>query len=205
MTRDVLLKYLQENEGDYIHFNRGEKDITSAYGIYRYAHPKASIFAWYKQLRKQYGIGSLKKKKNRKKLNEIISTKPFYKEIEKDLAYDFYMNNLLNHTVLSNLDKHSGLTYASIAINGGRKRGIKALQYALSRVAREDISIDGKVGPQTIMALKGIKGNYVYLNNYMIEYMLRFYDRLVRSKPKKYARYKKGWYNRMNKLKVRIG
>lgn len=198
------MDYLAKYEGDYVHMNRTEKDITSAYGIYRYAFPKADIFEWYECIAITHNISTnFKIKRNRKKLNELIKTEPYYKEIERDLAFDFYTKKFVNPTVANILDDKSALTYFSISVNGGKKTGAKALQYAIARHG-VDIVEDGKIGHKTIDALKRLVGRNDYdtmqFNTYMIWYMRGFYARLIKRNPNKYAMYKRGWDNRLRGL-----
>lgn len=202
----IIMEYLKIWEGDYIHYNRGEKSITSAYGIYKYENPKAQIFRWYKQLRKQHGIGSLKYKENRKILNHVIASDKNLREMQKDLAFNFYSKNYINSKVAYMLPSYATLTYFSISVNGGIRRGNKAIQYAISRYGGKKIQIDGKIGQKTLEALYRITNakyfNGKKFNNLMARYLKRYYKKLINNNPQKYKRYARGWYRRADALYV---
>ena len=53
-----LMDYLAEAESDKIHYNVGEKDITTMYGIYRVQHPKAAIFKRIDEVAQLAGVTS---------------------------------------------------------------------------------------------------------------------------------------------------
>ena len=119
------------------------------------------------------------------------------------MAWAFYENTFVNHSVVELLDDNASLTYFSISVNGGKKRGNKALQYALASLGYS-LTNDGIIGRHTMRALETVAnhGEVFRLNNLMVEYMRAFYDGLIARKPHKYARYARGWSSRMDGLMV---
>ena len=197
VNSESIMNYLAKAEGDYIHFNKGEKDITSAYGIYRYSFPNAEIFKFYESL----GLGDLRYPTVRGKVREVIQSDPDLYAKERQLAFDFYIEHFIDPNVVRLLDDKTELTFFSIAVNGGRKRGAKALQSAIRKLGYK-IVVDGIVGARTLTALEDAIQRYgnAPINAGMITYMRGFYERLIKRNPDKYARYTRGWENRMRGL-----
>lgn len=199
-----IMDYLADAEGEHIHFNKTEQDVTSAYGIYRYAHPTAEIFKFYEELLEINGKSNdLRTAPNRRAIKLLMKTYPHLKEEERLLAWDFYANNFMNPTINDLVSDRIEKTFFSLSINGGMKRGYKALQYALDKLHTR-LVIDGKFGMLSLRALREYlkRDNYNEdsLNSLMLEYMQSHYDYLVRVNPRKYARYENGWKNRLEAL-----
>ena len=196
------MDYLAIAEGTHIHFNRTEADITSAYGVYRHAHPRAEIFKWYEHLAQENGL-STNLQKSYKDVNKVIAADKKLQDMEELLAWDFYEKNYMNKTINDLISEKIEKTFFSLAVNGGMQRGYKALQYALGKL-HSPLVIDGKFGHYSMTALIGYLASDSYneekLNTEMLAYMRDFYAYLIDVNPKKYSMYKNGWENRLQAL-----
>ena len=202
IVNNEIMDYLGTAEGTYIHFNRTEKDITSAFGIYRYAHPTAEIFKWYESVAEANGLtGDLRK--DYKELNKFIARKPELLARQKLLAWMFYVDNFMNPIINSLVSDKIEKTFFSLAVNGGMKRAYKAMQSALSKL-QTPIVVDGKFGHNSMEALINYLKNPKYdeadFNDAMLAHMSNFYAYLIENNPNKYARYENGWNNRLKAL-----
>ena len=200
-NKEYLMGYLASAEGTKIHFNRTEETYTTAYGIYKKSFPNSKPIKYVDKLYRKYGLDP-----NNRQHAKIINGKMTIDEKRElyDLAYEFYMEYFMDHRVNRILEakgfKKSHLTLFSLNVNGGMRRGAKALQYALDKLGTPT-KVDGKIGSGTLAALSHVdEADDCILNKYMIEYMRKFYARLILKNPKKFARYKRGWNNRLNKL-----
>jgi len=187
-TRKKIMDYLSRWEGNHLHKNSTEDYITSAYGIYKKSFPDAAIFKFYEQIADELGVSTFDRP-GREVINKFMDANPIYKEVEEDLAWQFYVDNFMGNTILQYLPPKSALSFFSISVNGGKKRANKALQTAVNKVYEEyqvpkHLVVDGIVGKGTKTALKELVGNGLVddniFNQYMLEYMNNFYHYLAK-------------------------
>ena len=187
--KDVIMNYLASVEGDYIHKNATESEITAPYGIYKNAFPTADIFTFIDRIAKNNKLDVIK---DMDKLNKII-TNENYNEV-RNLAWSFYVKEFLDVRLMNGLGPKSGLTVFSNSVNAGKSVGIKSLQYALG------VKEDGIIGSITMTAINKYAKDDDKLNQKLLTYMDDFYHRLVEQNPTKYYVYLDGWMNRLNGL-----
>jgi hypothetical protein len=204
-AKDKILDYLKSAEGDKLHYNSSEKDVTSHLGIYRYAFPKASVWSLYEDLERILGV-SMYTKEGRAAINRYINNNTTIKENLYNLIWDFYTKEFMDEETTKYLGSKSALTFFSLAVNGGKGRAAKLLQKAINDTYEEfqipkKVSVDGVIGMGTRGALKSLVDNGYYddvtFNEYMLNYMASFYMYLIHKNPSKYKRYKNGWRNRL--------
>jgi len=189
-TDKDLFNYLLQAEGKDIHWNKTEKGFTTPLGVYSHLFPNAEPVKYTKQLAKKYGINL-----NNRDPNELSRFNKMLNNEEKQTlykkSYDFLVNKFMDKKVTQYLTPEEKLVYFSLAVNGGKTRGNKAIQSALG------LKTSGKIDNTTIDALKNRKRN---LNSGMLTYMQGFYNTLVNKNPSKYGLYANGWHNRLTTL-----
>lgn len=203
--KNKILNYLSKTEGIYLHYNKGEKTVTSPYGIYLNVNPHADVYKYFiNLLHDNLPEGSKLFKFTLKNLlgnkwtinlfmleykdfiNNLLTYNPKVREYTMDLVYTYYVDHYMVKRILPYLTDKEALSITSIAILTGRRRCITILQKSLN------ISADGVIGNQTVQAIKDrtYTFNDKFLNNVM---------RYLRSLNKK--RYIKGWTNRIDALR----
>ena len=85
----TLLEYLYKAEGNTIHYNKTESDITSPGGIYRYKHPSAKIFTYIDNIANSIDIMVPSKNWTQSDI-EKVNNKLTDKSTINDLVMDFY-------------------------------------------------------------------------------------------------------------------
>jgi len=194
---DRILEYLGRAEGTVIHWNRRESAYTSPYGVYKKSFPNSKIIKYIDSLFKKYALRETPG--NAIKLNYLLSNDE--KEQIRILAYAFYVKHFLDKKLNAIFEEmkfyNSALTFFSNSVNGGKARGVKVLQKALK------LKADGILGKKTRTAVRTFKGSDEILNQLMLAEMYHFYNRLIKNNPKRYARFKRGWYNRLKNLGFR--
>lgn len=211
---EVIIDYLAEAEGIEVHLNKGELDITSMYGIYRFANPHAKIFKELDYLAYKLGIRSKSKDWKHEDLhllNNYIALSPKYTQLFRDLAIEFY-KSYYRGAKLDLFHEDCVIAMASMYANSN-KLSWKSVQYAINTMASNNlieyhrIAEDGKVGSQTMEGLKMCKIacdslDFVGLlfESFMLLGMTAEYSKLVKANPDKYLRFSIGWDNRMKKL-----
>jgi lysozyme family protein len=103
------------------------------------------------------------------------------------------MSTYIIDDAMTVLDKKSSLALFSISVNGGKHRGIKALQSAIKHKRTGRWSEDNQ------HALDRSKKGCLLIDK-LVSYMRNFYKYLIGSRPSKYGRFKNGWENRMKRL-----
>lgn len=213
----VLLKYLSKAEGTQIHFNKGEKDITSMYGVYKYSNPKAKIF---KEIQKLAIKLDLHYDSRNWQEDDLIKINNFINKDEKLvsnfilLAAEFYETYLIKAR-LDMFHKDSVVAMFSMFVNS-RRLAWKSVQYAINTMFKngfidyETLKEDSKVGNKTMLGLE--KCLYVcnhkkhlglLFESYMLLGMSAEYSYLIKKNPKKYNRFSTGWDNRLKELQQR--
>jgi len=187
-----LLNFLADAEGTTMHYNRRtEHSYTTPYGIYKYEHPHAEVVKYIDSLFIKYGLNS-RSYKDVRAINSKFTV--LEKNRIKTLALKFYKENFMDMRIINLVDRHVAITFLSIAINGGKSRGVKSIQKSIGT------AVDGQFGKQSLHALSEYIENHTWkaLNFHMLEYMLYFYSGLIK-RNKKFGVYKNGWYNRLKK------
>ena len=202
-----IIEYLAKAEGDMLHRNKGEGDITSAYGIYRVAHPDANIFKYYDSVAESI---SIYERSNEWTTAEIAKIDEYTdKEKVRELAEDFY-SNYLSGAHLEQFPKGCRLIMYSAYVNSP-KLAWKAVQMSIRNMVNsketfmniQDVSIvDGAYGNKTRIALSNIKDVVypLYLETLIISNMKTLYIRLANNNQDKYFKYLVGWDNRVSAM-----
>lgn len=202
---NYILDLLKGEEGGYIHRNSSEEDITNGYGIYRFQHPKAQVWAYIDNCAKSLGITSPSKTWTQiqiDSINHIINP-----EMDRYYSYVFY-SSFFKNTGLEFSHKLVAPTVISLYTNGNKLYNL-SLQRALNAMIKDGnikcakLVEDGVVGPKTLNVFKEIstKGGNVLnekLKLLILLYAKTYYTNLVASKPNEYLRYAKGWDQRVN-------
>lgn len=195
----LIMNYLSSAEGINIHWNKGENDLTTPYGIYGYAFPKADVVLYVKSLCRKYGYNPTTRNYTALKHVNASLTREERLRIRHE-AWIFYKENFMHpaikETMLKRRAKKSFLSHFSLSVNSGMRRGIKMLQRAIG------VRPDGKAGRQTIAILdkKLITDGDEVVNQKMLCAMLAFYHRLVQRSRAKFGRFLNGWKNRLKGL-----
>ena len=161
------------------------------------AKPNSLATIKVKNLFRKYGL-NYRDRQDAYKLNRHL-TRVELEEL-KDLALELYRDEYIK-----GMDKHlqdypmTFLTFFSNSINGGRSRGVKALQRAVGAI------VDGKAGPNTYRMIKKATERYgdEAINLKSLEYMASFYRMLIRKNKRKFYINRNGWYNRIYRLGYR--
>lgn len=199
----IITKSIKAAEGDKLHRNSSESDITSAYGIYKTAHPTASIFSYYDEVAKELKINTSSKDWKSQDI-ELIQSKVDNSIIYKHVK-DFYSKftpldlNKLPFTVAN--------AYFNIYVNTpkGSNEGLQLTLNAfikLKKIEGEVLKVDGLLGNKTKELLyKAVTliEEREFLLTYLI-YANNYYVDLVVKSPDKYLKYLKGWDNRIDNL-----
>ena len=196
-TITVLENFLYHNEGDTIHYLKGEKGFTTPYGVYSVANPTSKPVLYCKTLYKKYGL-SYRLRRNAYILDTLITNKE--RIILKELAIKFYTPNYLGKMLDAFKDNPKSLiTYFSNSVNTGKARANKFLQHILG------VKEDGKIGKQTLRKLERYKVSHsdTDISNDMLDAVADFYCTLITSRPKRYGRFKRGWLRRIRSIGYR--
>lgn len=167
MTREQkvekFLNMIKKQEGGKLHYNKGETDITTGYGIYRASFPNAKIFNYIDEIAKGLGISNPSNKWNKteiEKVNVKIDSKK-----EDELTEEFYVENYFKKIDIFELPVQMTLAVGSMLVNS-QKLGSKALQMSYNLLLKKfskrypkefsginSISEDGIIGPATAKAV----------------------------------------------------
>lgn len=207
-----------------IHRNPSELDITTRYGIYRYANPKAEVFTYIDSVAKSLGIT--------KPSNQWTTTDFTLIQNKIDFNTELYYTYLFIKTYFSiplktgerlyiNLDKFDSETKKAVISLGWNslKLCVKCLQSTINEFFINNyipgynknniISCDGVYGPGTDKVLNIVLD---YINNQpnkelSIRFFHRFlnnaktyYIRLALGNQNKLLQYLNGWNNRVDNL-----
>ena len=205
---DLLLDYLAKAEGTVLHHLRGEKDVTSPYGIYRYVHPNEEIFKYIDSIANSNGIYGPSKEWTQEDIDVI--NEHLDPVMTRKLANIFY-NNYIKNTPYNMLPYECKLSFFSMYTNS-KTKAIKSIQQSIIDMNKtgsmkfEHMSIvDGYPGAKTNACVEKItKQHDVYLNYYfetlMISNMKDEYIELTLANPERYMKFLNGWKNRMDIL-----
>lgn len=185
---DYIMNYLAIEEGTSIHFNSTEKTFTTPYGVYAYYHRHSKVVKYVKQTADENGFHVITKR-NVKRVDMSFTRQD--KEIIRDLAYKFYMEDYLDMRLFKEMVKlgyvKSLLSTLSLSVNAHPKTGNILLQRALG------VKTDGVIGPITLSHIR--KHTDEQLNRSFLVYAKRFYLGLNTK------RYINGYLNRVKNLK----
>lgn len=204
-----ILNYLADAEGTTVHYNRGEKDITSPYGVYRSQHPNAAIFTYIDEVARSLGNTRSSRRWTRKDIKRINDKLDM--SIIDRLAIEFY-EDFLKSLHLDIFSKESTLAAFSLYTNGPLLMW-KSVQSTINKfdsngwIGYEQQSVDGQYGSKTRNGLIQIQelctrnSTFGYLfEALLISHMQLEYARLAVANPGKYLKYLNGWNNRVTKL-----
>jgi len=193
--KEKIMGYLGAYEGLIVHWNKGETDITTPYGVYGKSFPNSKPILYVQKLAVKHTGHKITKRNLRRiaLLNSRITRSEKLKI--KNLCWEFYLENFMDKRVIPLLDAKSNLSYFSCSVNGGRGRGAKVLQQAVS------VKPDGEIGNVTLRAIRTAKRRNVDINKGILDAMLRFYKYLIRINPIKFRRFRKGWFARIAGLR----
>lgn len=206
---EKLLDSLYGFEGGKLHYNPKEKDITNAYGIYRFSQPKAELWTYIDSLAK--GITTKPSNQWDKATVDAVNAK-IDKVKERELTYKFYKEYFANaHLELF----HEDLVVLIVNLYTNTPLGcIESIQEALNdcyeygifKVSKEEVpEVVGKFGPKTQTAVKTFCDNadekdIIIFKNCALLYMKSYYGELAVDKTSTMLINLKGWNNRMEAL-----
>lgn len=216
---EALLNHLFKAEGGKLHKNSKELDITNAYGIYRYANPKAEIWNYIDGLAMTVTRAPSKAwdAVQIAKVNNLID-----KKIERELSYNFYKKYLaplklelypddLTVTLVDCFANTQTGTYKAIqeGLNDCYKYGLFKFTPKKPQPNGNILLVDGDIGSGTIMAINAFFNNpevkdpeirrlqNIIFKNCMLLYMKSYYAEITVGKPDKFLGVLKGLCNRM--------
>lgn len=201
-----MLDDLYKAEGGKLHRNSKEHDVTNAYGIYRYIHPKAEIWTYVDSIAK-----TLTTKKSTEWNEDIIKAidRQIDKTKERELSYKFYKEFFkgayleLFHPDLVNMIAN---LYANTPLGT-----TKAIQEALNDCYKFGVfnvplevvpPVMGSFGPQTRNAVKVFSEqadwkDVIIFKNCALLYMKTYYAELAINKKDLHLPNLRGWNNRV--------
>ena len=202
------LDMLHRQEGGYLHRNRTELDITTGYGIYKYANPRASIWEYIDEVARSCGEMRHSREWDAKTI--ALINKQIDPVIERYYSYLFYKD----YFAVLNLNAIPCVLIplvTSIYCNAP-KILIKGLQFGANKfnITRhgpnaKKLAIDGVLGPTTRGVLENIymsstPEELLALKSYIIDGIKQGYRNLANANPPKYGRYLNGWLRRVNEF-----
>ena len=105
---------------------------------------------------------------------------------------ELYWNTATNNNRIKDQDSANQLFNAYWASGA---EGLKDMQRALNKAYGEDLTIDGKIGPATTHVVNANRNAAIVLYNAMADRFRRL------GKNPKFAKFEKGWLNRLRTLK----
>lgn len=200
---EKLVGLLKKVEGDKIHYNKGESDITSAYGIYRYQQPQAKIFNYIDTVAKDLGISKPSHEWGKEEIDLVNNN--IDKEEEFNLAVDFYKT--FTHLDLDQLGLELSYAYFNIFANTP-KGANKAMQATINSLINNNkldyklLDVDGVLGPKSKKLIYDLVKNYSdkELKLMFLVHANEHYITLAVKSSEKYLKYLNGWYQRIKNL-----
>jgi hypothetical protein len=212
MTNNLepLLDYLSVAEGIDIHYNAGETDITTPYGVYRADHPTAEIFKYIDSIARKVGVTAPSSGWTKIQINLVNNELSKFKSEVRELAKVFYLG-FLKGAMIESFPVECVMAMFSMYTNSPAN-AVKAVQdsllelkaVGLVKFTGELSIVDGQIGSKTSNALTDIvKHDNQFLNYWleslMLSNMKSIYIKLALADPAN-LRYLKGWDNRMDIL-----
>jgi len=213
---NTFLDNIKHAEGGHIHYNVGEEDITTGYGIYKVGHESAIVFEYITMLANSLNIDTNSKHWNKEEIdrvNEILDP-----EVERYLTYLFY-GKYLSGAYLYLFRPDMVMVMVNLYTNSP-KGAWMSVQEALRDLQEDGIlklnlselsTVDGQYGSKTNNALNmfnNIKTETEYektlldliFRKSVLLAMKSYYTDLVSAKPSKFLKFAKGWDNRIENL-----
>ena len=192
ILKTKILNYLADAEGRHLHWNATERGFTTMYGIYSKKHKRSKPIQYIRRRAKELGFRSITRR-NIRRLDKALTAKD--RTILTNLIYDFYVKTMFLTDIIPLVSTATYLTYFSLAVHGGKARGVKALKSSLHLPLTKRWTADDTYELNTT----GMSD--IDINNGMLVYMQSYYDYLIRNNPAKYGIYARGWTNRLKKLR----
>jgi hypothetical protein len=203
MENNKIIEYLKKAEGNKLHKNATESDVTSHLGIYKKHHKDADFWSIYSQIEQELGV-SMYTGEGRKEINEYIKSNNYIEEELHNSIYVYYIKNFSDQRVIERLSEKTQMTYFSLCVNAGNRRANKILQASVNSIFEEfqvpsKIGVDGIVGRGTLQGIEEAMeyGGDDMFNDFLLINMGKFYNYLITKNVTKYGIYKKGWFNRL--------
>jgi hypothetical protein len=203
-----LLDNLDDAEGDILHRNDKELDITNGWGIYRKRHPKAMLWE-YIDARAKLVTNEPSNEWDDDEIELVISQ--IDPEVEKYLTYLFYKDYFKGaHLELFHID--NVILMANLYTNSQKgawmsvQEGVWDMyKYGFINVKKRQISgVDGDYGRKTRNCLNLIKEldwkEQIIFKQAVLLAMKSYYTDLTTGNPDKFLGYGQGWDNRMEEL-----
>jgi len=210
MTNE-LYEYIVKVEGDHLHMNSTELDITSPGGIYRVAHPDAGIWSYIDSVGVSLGMNP---KSNLWSKSDIEEVNRRLDKLQISLLVKEFYDNYLYGAHLEYFDPQLQIAMFNLYTNS-QSGAWKAVQQTVIDMKKmgfldipdDDISrVDGGYGGMTRRALikvDSLPDTMVTVYKItMISNMKSYYARLVAGNPDKFLTYLVGWMNRMDNLEI---
>lgn len=220
---NMFLELIKKFEGGKLHRNSGETDITTGYGIYRAAHPNATVFQVYDLGASKLGITSPSSEWTKEEIsmvNDLIEGKdadPELNDLMIQKTKEFY-NAYFSKATYEGVPSELSLAYKLIYINSN-KIANKALQSTYNLAVKiagynKQLKVDGIVGSGSKQAFKEFKefidyhSEVINVNTLLaifISYCKSFYidistDEVNSTGTDKHLKYLNGWDNRCNTI-----
>jgi len=198
-------------EGDYLHRNSTEADITSPGGVYRAVHPDANIWSYIDSVG-----ASLDKDKDSSmwSASDIHDVNDALDETQIGLLVKDFYNDYLFGAHLDLFDPMLQIAMFNLYTNS-QTGAWKSVQQTIIDMKKmgyltmpdSDISkVDGGYGDKTkrgLQAVDALPDDQVTIYKItMISNMKTYYAKLVAGNPDKFLVYLVGWMNRMDNLEV---
>ena len=206
-NENEMLIMLRKLEGGRLHYNKGEKDITNGYGIYRYAHPHAEIWKYIDSIARSLGINIPSYQWSQDMVAAV--NKNIDPEIEAKLSLVFY-REYFRPTKMELYPASFVKCLVSIYVNGVKLYN-KSLQLTLNKMIRAGrlpgplLTVDGAVGNKTLGVVQIITNKpelHEEFKQVFLDTCKESYTSLANSNPAKYGRFLKGWHNRVEALRA---
>lgn len=205
-----LLEYIYVVEGDYLHRNYSEKDVTSPGGIYKHVHPDASIWSYIESVASAMDIHANTNTWSKQDIDRVNA------KLDKtliDLYVKEFYDSYLSGAHLELFPEVLKIVMFNIYTNT-TSGAWKAIQSSLIDLAENDLiplevnelsTVDGKYGKKTkngLLALVTVPVDVQVTFKFCIyNNMKTHYVKLATKHPEKYGKYLNGWINRIDNLK----
>ncbi len=117
-------------------------------------------------------------------------------ELSKEKAKDFYKEIWQKNKYWQINDQLIATKLFDLAINMGEGRANRLIQYAVNTILKDDIIVDGVIGPKSIKAINAC--HPALLMNALITKAEEYYRSLPQQNPK-LSIFLKGWLNRLHR------
>ncbi len=118
------------------------------------------------------------------------------KALTKRKAIEIYREQYYKPSKCNRLPEHLQEAFFDCVVNQGRSRATKIMQKAANHKNGKGkvISVDGRIGPNTIKAVQNLEVERFRA------FRLMHYAEIVLKRPDKYEKYYYGWYRRCNSV-----